>query len=178
MAATAEFSEDPKGHYEALRLQPGAVPEEIERAYLSLLEEWRQCRSFSRFAVQEAYRFLSDPECKAVYDASARPGPPEPSLGRRSLALSAILLMLFLQAGFVFPGFLRAPPPPFHSGEVLARVYDQVTLGRVSRLEIYHRFPRGIVARAYLIRVPGGQERWYPARDLERHFQLASQGVQ
>jgi len=176
MAATVASSADPMGHYEALRLQPAASPGEIAWAYRRREEEWRQCRSFSRFAVQEAYRYLSDPERKAAYDAGPRPGPPEPSASRRRLILSAILLTLVSHAGFISPGFLQAAPPRFHPGDVLIRSHDERTLGTVTRQEFKHRFPRSRISRAYLIRTAEGKGRWFPARELERHYRRSIGG--
>lgn len=175
MASTSEFNADPRGHYETLRLPPGAELRDVERAYRSLEEEWRQCRSFSRFAVQEAYRCLRDPERKAVYDVGIRLEPPEPSASLRLLILSGILLALLSHAGLVYPGFLRTGPPSFHPGDMLIRIHDQAALGEVSRQEIRHRFRRDISARAYLIRAAEGGERWYPAHELERHYRPATQ---
>jgi hypothetical protein len=79
-----------------------------------------------------------------------------------------VILLLF--AGFVFPGFLRPSPPPYHSGDRLLQNSDGVFLGEVVRRQTAHRFPRGQVADAYLVRLPHGEERWYPAGDLERHY--------
>ena len=171
MPTDSNVAVDLKGHYEALRLRLGAGPESVQHAYDSLLEEWRQCPTFSRFPVQEAYRVLSDPEKKADYDALCRGEEEEEvSTKLRSIVLSAILTILLLQVSFVFPGFLLPGPDWFHYGDVIVRSHDQAGLGEVIRREAAHRFPRGQVADAYLMGLKDGTERWYPARDLEMHY--------
>ncbi len=39
-------------------------------------------------------------------------------------------------------------------------------------LELSHHFPHAMMGEAYLIELPTGQRRWYPAGDLERHYHL------
>jgi curved DNA-binding protein CbpA len=167
----AEARGDHKGYYATLRLEPGAGPEAIQRAYRSLEEEWRVDNSLPRFQIQEAYRFLTDPDEKARYDAhrevvqKAHPDMP-------FWILAGALASLLVFAGFYFPGFLRSADPSFRAGDTLVRNSTQAPVGTVVRLESKHRFPNGVVGKAYLIELPDGERHWYPASDVESHHRV------
>ncbi len=177
MTTSSDSSIDPQGYYEVLRLKPGAGPESVQAAYDSLLEEWKQCRTFSRFPVQEAYRVLSDPAQKASYDASSYPTDEEETGSKtRRILLFAIMTTLCLHVGFVFPGFLKSSPGSFHYRDFIVRSHDQTVLGAVVRRETNHRFPRGRIANAYLMRLEDGAQRWYPAAELEKHYSVKKDG--
>ncbi len=107
-----------RGYYAILRLSPGASLEEVEQAHQDREEEWRRDRTVPRFQIQEAYRFLSDPENKSAYDAQRGPEA-EPPSKTRTMILSGIMMFLFGIAGFVFPGFLLGVPESFNAGAVL-----------------------------------------------------------
>lgn len=161
--------QDLQGHYAALRLPPGAGPEEVEQAYQAREEEWRRQQDVPRFQVQAAYRFLRDPENKAAYDALRGPEAQPPSK-RRPMILGGLMMFLFVIGGFVLPGFLLGVPPPFHAGDVLVHSNGKDVLGVVRRLESSHHFPNAMIGAAYLVESPNGEQRWYPAGDLDRHY--------
>jgi curved DNA-binding protein CbpA len=75
--------------YDVLGLEPGASPEQVERAYRFSLELYGEASlatysllepaqaDAERARVREAYRTLSDPERRRTYDASLGYAPPE-----------------------------------------------------------------------------------------------------
>lgn len=162
--------QDLQDHYDILRLPHGARLEEVERAFQALEEEWRLCQSLPRFQIQEAYRFLSDPEKKAAYDAQRAPKEPAAPSRTRPMILGGILTVLFVIGGFVFPGFLLGGPERFNAGDVLVHTGGKGVLGRVLRVESSHHFPNAVRGRAYLIESNPREQRWYPAGDLERYY--------
>ncbi len=164
-----ESFQDIRGYYAILRLSPGASLEEVEQAHQALEEEWRRDGNVPRFQIQDAHRFLSDPENKSAYDA-LRGAQTEPPSKTRTMMLSGIMMFLFVIAGFVFPGFLLGVPEPFNAGDVLVHSRDNSILGAVIMLEASHHFPNAVIGEAYLIEPPAGKQRWYPAGDLERYY--------
>ena len=83
------------------------------------------------------------------------------------------LVVLLVFGGFVFPGFLRPWPAAFGFGDRIIGDSNAESLGQVMRKERGHAFPNGLIGDAYLLRTADGQERWYPATDLENHFRAA-----
>ncbi len=164
-----EGFQDMRGYYAILRLSPGVSLEEVEQAYQALEEEWRSDRDVPRFQIQEAYRFLTDPENKSAYDAQCRPKVELPSK-TRTIMLGGVMMLLLVIGGFVFPGFLLGGPEPFDAGDVLVHPNGKEVLGVVIMLELSHHFPNAMIGEAYLIESPAGERRWYPAGDLERHY--------
>lgn len=164
---------DLKGYYAILRLTPGAGLEQVKQAYQEMEGSWRQNKDLPRFQIQEAYRFLSDPQAKAAYDAQCGPkaGPPSKS---RPMVLSGAMLFLVVVAGFISPGFLLGGPEPFHAGDILVHSGGKGILGTVRRLESSHHYPTAMIGEAYLIESPAGERRWYPAGDLERYYHRQS----
>ncbi|KAK9810351.1 hypothetical protein WJX72_009272 [[Myrmecia] bisecta] len=66
---------DGQDHYRALKLDPGAAPEEIKRAYRELArrhhpDKGGEARTFSK--IRQAFEVLSDPRRRAVYDEWAK----------------------------------------------------------------------------------------------------------
>ena len=161
--------QDLRGYYGILQLPPCASLAEVEQAYQAREEEWRSDQDVPRFQIQEAYRFLSDPENKSAYDAQCRSKVELPSK-IRTIMLGGIMMFLFVIAGFVFPGFLLGGPEPFEPGDVLVRSNGKEVLGAVIMLDLSHHFPNAMVGEAYLIESPAGERRWYPAGDLERYY--------
>jgi len=159
---------DLQGHYAILRLTPGAGLKEVEQAYRAMEEEWRQHQDVPRFQIQEAYRVLSDPESKAAYDAQTEPLADQAS-SARPMILGGILVLLFFIGGFVFPGFLVGGPDSFNAGDVLLNTSGEAVFGKVLRLKSSHHFPNATISDAYLVELPNGEQRWYPASDLELH---------
>ena len=157
---------DPKRYYEILNLQPGASRSEVRLAYTFLRNASRSNPRLPLARIQEAYDFLSNQGHKAGYDAppSSRRGPSYRAVGL------AVVVALTAFGGLVFPGFLRLPPYPFVAGAHLVTRADEAPLGEVVRAEELHAFPNGFRDRAYLVKLPDGRERWFPASDLERHY--------
>ena len=162
------MAHDSRGYYKLLGLEPGTDVEEVKLTYGFLKYESEKDGNTPDHKIQEAHACLSNPVRKAAYDIrrgdAAAPG------RNRMIRYVALLVILFVFAAFIFPGFLKPSPRPFHSGDRLVRSSDGFFLGEIVRREEFHKFPRGKMGAAYLIRLPDGEERWYPGSDLERHF--------
>jgi molecular chaperone DnaJ len=86
-------------HYDTLRVPPSATDAEIREAYRRLAREHHPDRAaaagsaaggLSMPAINEAYRVLSDPARRAVYDAGLRTGrPPAPDTTATASAAAA-----------------------------------------------------------------------------------------
>jgi len=57
----------------------------------------------------------------------------------------------------------------FEPGDALVDVHSGRPFGEVARYDDSHAFPNGRSARAYLVELEDGAEKWYPAQDLERN---------
>ncbi len=163
------MAHDSRDYYRLLNLEPGASVEEINLAYGFLKYEWEKENKPPGKKLQEAFECLADPQRKAAYDA--KPGRAAKAEWSRNTILVGLLVALLVFAGFVFPGFLRPGPSPYHSGDRLIRRSTGQVLGDVVRRESVHRFTLGSVGPGYLVRTPDGIELWFPANELERHFE-------
>ena len=161
---------DPKRYYEALNLQPGATPAEVKIAYTFLSNASQANPRIAMNRVQAAFDHLSIDKNKAKYDAGDVEAMARHE--RRSIHLPGILVLavLFVFGGFIFPGFLLPGAPPHHSGDYLVNKLDRAPLGRIVQAEEAHAFPNGAQGRAYLVELTDGSQRWYPASDLEHHY--------
>ncbi len=162
------MAHDSRGYYKLLGLEPGTDIEEINLAYGFLKYESEKDGNAPDRKTQEAYACLSDPARKAAYDLRGRDV--ADSSPKRMTGYVVLLVALFVFAAFIFPGFLKPSPRPFHSGDRLVRSTTGLFLGEVIRREEFHSFAKGKVGAAYLVRLSDGKERWYPGSDLERHF--------
>ncbi len=162
------MAHDSRGYYKLLGLEPGTGVEEVNLAYDFLKYESEKDGNAPDRKIQEAYACLSDPVRKAAYDIR---GGDVAASGRNRVSYVVLLVILFFFAAFIFPGFLKPSPGPFHSGDRLVRSTTGLFLGEVVRREEFHNFAKDQVGAAYLVRLPDGEERWYPGSDLERHFQ-------
>ena len=164
------MAQDSRGYYKTLNLEPGTGIEEVHLAYGFLKYEWENEGTSPDRKVQEAYECLSDPARKAAYDARGGARLSSGSSRQRTAIFFSLLAALLLFAAFVFPGFLRPKPAPFSAGDHLVRESSGALLGEIVRREEFHRFPQGKVGAGYLVRLSAGEERWFPAHDLERHY--------
>ncbi len=162
------MAHDSRGYYKLLNLEPGSGIEEVNLAYGFLKYESEKDGKAPDRKTQEAHACLSDPGRKAAYDT--RRGDVEATARKRMTSYVVLLVILFAFAAFIFPGFLKPAPGPFHSGDRLVRSSNGSFFGEIVRREQFHKFPKEKVAAGYLVRLPGGEERWYPGSDLERHF--------
>ena len=162
------MAHDSRGYYKLLSLEPGSGIEEVNLAYGFLKYESEKGGNAPDRKAQEAYACLSDPDRKAAYDT--RRGDVAASERKRRGGYVVLLVILFVFAAFIFPGFLKPSPSPFHSGDRLVRFSNGSFFGEIVRREESHKFPKDKVGAGYLVRLPDGEKRWYPASDLERHF--------
>ncbi len=162
------MAHDSRGYYKLLGLEPGTDVEEVNLAYGFLKYESEKDGNEPDRKTQEAHACLSDPARKAAYDL--RGGDVAASSHKRMTGYVVLLVILFAFAAFIFPGFLKPSPRPFHSGDRLVRSANGHFLGEVVRREQFHKFPEAKVGTGYLVRLQDGEERWYPGSDLERHF--------
>lgn len=167
---------DPEGFYQILNVGLDASAEEILLSYRFLKIAFRERRKKLNIGlIQEAYETLSDQEKRTEYDARSRPSAVAASdrQGAVSPFSSPVLLLsliaVFLIVLVVVKGpDMRAALISFHQGDRLYLMEDESSMGTVVSYESDHRFHNGAVAPAYLLREAGGQEEWYPARDLVR----------
>jgi curved DNA-binding protein CbpA len=162
------MAHDSRGYYKLLNLEPGSDVEEVKLAYGFLKYECEKEGAKPDRKLVEAYACLSDENRKAAYDTLR--GNVVGSTQKRLRGYSVLLVILFVFAAFIFPGFLKPSPDSYNSGDRLVRTSDGSFFGQIVRREQFHAFPNDKVAGGYLVRLPGGEERWYPASDLERHF--------
>ena len=162
------MAHDSRGYYKLLSLEPGSGIEEVNLAYGFLKYESEKDGNAPDRKTQEAYACLSDPDRKAAYDI--RGGDVVASTRKRMTGYGVLLVILFVFAAFIFPGFLKPSPRPFHSGDRLVRSSNGSFFGEIVRRERFHKFPKEKVGAGYLVRLPDGEERWYPGSDLEHHF--------
>ena len=179
---------DPLGYYAALNISPGASREEVRLAYRFLKKSYLETRNrkIDISKAQAAYEMLNDPKRKSAYDrgdvAGARAGGAGPVVGsgdwqdklRKYGAVAAVVLVLVL-GGLVYTFYgsaIRGAFTHFEQGDTLYRPGGTMPLGMVERYESDHVFPNGKTGDAYRIRpAAGGDPLWYPAGDLDRHFE-------
>ena len=162
------MAHDSRGYYKLLGLEPGTDVEEVKLAYGFLKYESEKDGNTPDHKIQEAHACLSNPVRKAAYDI--RRGDVAASGRNRMAGYVVLLVILLVFAGFIFPGFLKSSPRPFHSGDRLVRSSDGFFFGEIVRREQFHEFRPDNVGVGYLVRLPDGEERWYPGSDLERHY--------
>jgi len=162
------MAHDARGYYKLLNLESGSGIEEVNLAYGFLKYEWEKDGCAPDRRIQQAYDCLSHPNRKAAYDSQRGDAI---GFARRRLTGYVLLLMILLAfAAFVFPGFLKSSPRPFGSADRLIRSSTGSFFGEIIRREQFHKFPLGQVGPGYLVRMPDGEQRWFPAAELERHF--------
>jgi curved DNA-binding protein CbpA len=167
------MASDPREYYKLLNLEPGSGIEEVHLAYGFLKYEWESEGAQPDAKIQKAYECLSNPSRKAAYDSkgAGRGGGSLTLSSSKRMTISVVLLaVLFLFAAFVFPGFLRPAPAPYSAGDRLVRSSSGAVFGEIVRREQFHKFPQEKVGAGYLVRLPDGEKRWFPAHDLERHY--------
>lgn len=162
------MAHDARGYYKLLNLEPGSGIEEVRLAYRFLKYAWEKEGSAPHRKVNEAHACLGDRKRKALYDAQR--GDMADPARYRDFVYTVLLVVLIAFAALVFPGFLKPSLKPFGSGDRLNRTSTGFFFGEVVRREQSHKFPKGQTYPGYLVRLPDGEQRWYPASDLERHF--------
>jgi curved DNA-binding protein CbpA len=168
---------DPKGHYAALNISPGASQQEIRLAYKFLKRAYQEGqKSLNLGKIQEAYETLSQPRQRKLYD----PGPsspltrPDGKSRLNSVPLLLTLLIVFVGVvAFAFGPAIRAHFMTFDVGADLYWKRTEKPLGVVLEHDAEHQFPDGLRASAYRIQLSSGEETvWLPALDLNRHCRV------
>ena len=171
---------DPLGHYAALGLGPGANEIEIGMAYRSRKRAYQDHRkNYDIGAIQAAYETLRDPETRRLYEEGKLRRDGRPTAGSRlpgnsqmrlalgaGIAVIALLAMVF----FFYGSTIRATFVRFEPGDSLVETSSGRELGRVVAFTDGHRFENGVHLPAYRIDSNLEGEKWFPARDLERHY--------
>lgn len=174
---------DPLGYYAALNVSPGANEIEIVLAFKLLKRAHLERRkTFDIGLVQEAYDVLRIPSQRSLYDKGRltrrrgravvvkRRTDPQRTRGIVTLALLAVILVAVL--GVIYGSSIRATFVQFDPGDTLYRSGNVRPLGTVVQYDDHHVFPNGADVPAYRIRrTSTGTEKWYPASDLERHYE-------
>lgn len=171
---------DPLGHYAALGLRPGANEVEIGMAYRSRKRAYHDHRKNCDIeALQAAYETLRDPETRRLYEEGKLRRDGRPTAGSRlpgdtrtRLALGAGIAVAVLLAMVVFfyGSTIRGTFVRFEPGDALVETSSGRELGRVVAFTDGHRFENGEQMPAYRIDSDLEGEKWFPARDLERHY--------
>lgn len=149
-------------YYQVLRISPGSSQVDIDRAYQKLVRESRFDATMSRKDIETAYRILSDPTQKALYDAAlAEDGKKtttrikrqqEPiKLDRLVTALVVLTLIAIIFFTYRYSYILNS----FQEGDVLVYKNNGKEIGTVVREQSNHSFGK-ISADAYLVRTPHG----------------------
>ena len=159
-------------YYQILGVSPSATQVEIDRAYQKLVKEARFNASMNRKDIETAYRLLSDPTKKALYDAALSEDSRkvtrklrqekeaagfEFSQSKRLVVLTvltiAALVLFYLHYGYLLQSF--------SVGDVLVTKNDGKVFGTVMQTESGHMFG-SIAADAYLIQMEKGNQVWIP----------------
>lgn len=153
---------DLKGHYRILKVSPGASPDEIRLSYAMV----RQNASGGLLKrVEEAFETLKDAERRAAYDREGLEG--SKILKNPATLGGAIALLVLILAVIYGPAVARGMKS-FRQGQTLVETRTGRDFGVVVAHEEAHRFPPGVTAPAYLVRMAGtNEERWFPAYDLQ-----------
>lgn len=174
---------DPLGYYAALNVSPGANDIEIVLAFKLLKRAHLERRkSLDIGLVQEAYDVLRVPSQRNLYDqgkiarrggrtfVAKRPRSSERTRGIVTLAVLAVILVAVLAV--IYGSSIRATFIRFDPGDTLYRTGNVRPLGSVVQYDEHHVFPNGADVPAYRIKSAStGAEKWYPASDLERHYE-------
>ncbi len=153
---------DVKGFYRIIRVDPEASPDEIRLAYA--MAKQNAAGAYLK-RIDEAYGALKDPGRRAEYDHQGH-ARANPLKSPYTLAGSIAALVLVLAVVFV-PAMSRRLRS-FSAGKALVDARSGRAFGVVVRHEEAHAFPQGGSSPAYLVRLAAnGEERWYPARDIQ-----------
>lgn len=181
-------NKDPLGYYASLNISPGASREEVRLAYRFLKNSYLETRSrkIDIAKARAAFDTLNDAGRKAAYDrgdlATAQAGDDrEPVVDRswranwKQYVTILTLVLVVVLAGLVYTFYgaaIRGAFNHFEPGDTLYRKGETAPLGTVSTYEPDHVFPNGASGDAYLVHpAPQGEPRWYPAGDLDRHYE-------
>lgn len=157
---------DSLGHYRALKVNPAADVEEIRLAY-AMAKQTATGPYLRR--VEDAYEVLKDARRRAAYDRLG--GAPSIDWGKylkSPWTLVVCVAILSAAIALIWVPDIRMRSKHFQAGQVLTLIGSGSEFGEVVRVDPAHRFPQGLVAPAYLVRLAGGsEERWYPEVDLQ-----------
>jgi curved DNA-binding protein CbpA len=172
-------------HYEVLGVEPGATKAEVESAYLERRKrEGIDPQELLR--LERARRILADPDLRRGYDADRRrqeqeqehgraPGPRrgqgalDPARGRKQLlVLAGLVAVLGLVMGVVVWPLVAQRVITYAAGtELVGR--DGRPYGTVLGYELLHRFPGGVSADAYRLRLSAsGSEAWITKEEVNQ----------
>jgi curved DNA-binding protein CbpA len=165
-------------YYQILKVGPNANHKEIEEAYNRLVKESRYNATISRKDVDAAYKILSDPHQRELYDslkvqktkrmqrAAARPRKQNIIKNKIELRhLLIILAVLTLIAAIFYSYRFGYHLKSFSPGDVLYYTHNNKRLGKIIRVDPNHDFgnSRG---EAYLVEIEG-KNVWLPETDVK-----------
>jgi curved DNA-binding protein CbpA len=165
-------------YYQILKIGPNANHKEIEEAYNRLLKESRYNAHISRKDVDAAYKILSDPHQRELYDSlkTQRTKKLQRAASRSQvkklvhyklqlrhlvILLTVLTVLAALFYSYRFGYYLKT----FSPGDVLYYTDNNKRLGRIIRVDANHDFgsSRG---GAYLVEIDG-KNVWLPESDVK-----------
>lgn len=164
-------------YYEVLKLYAGATQVELDRAYQKLVKDARYDNSINQKDIELAYRTLSDPTQRALYDATQaernqrtqatqRTARKKVVKVNRERVLKIAFAVLMLIALVYYPIRFGYQLKTFQVGDTLYFKDTSRYFGKISRIEDDHDF--GIAKTdAYLIQVGSQNQVWWPAGDVK-----------
>lgn len=159
-------------YYQVLRISPNSTQMEIDRAYHKLAKESRFDSSMSRKDIETAYRILSDPTKKALYDAALAEDTKKTTtkikkqrqpmgMDRMITFLAVLVVIVCLFFGYRYGYLLKS----FSAGDVLVYTATGKVIGTVIGEQDGHSFG-GVSKDAYLIRTAKG-DIWLPKTQIK-----------
>jgi len=153
---------DVRGYYRALKVSPEVPQEEVRLAY-AMAKQNAAGPQLKR--IELAFEVLNSREKRKQYDtegiAKFNPLKSPWTLVGAIVVLVASVLLLWIPE-------IRMRGKRFQPGQTLVETSTRREFGVIVRVESTHRFPEGITAPGYLVRLAeGGEERWFPAIDLQ-----------
>jgi len=163
-------------YYHVLRLSRSASKKEIEQAHDQLLKEAMYDTTIDSRMVESAYRILSDPAHKAVYDLSfslkASGGKAKPKSGfLQSLArkdLLRILAVLVVITSLFYWHRYSHLIKQFDVGDTVYMSETNEKIGKISQMENSHDFGT-FTGNAFLITKDSGETTWLLKRNIQIH---------
>ena len=164
-------------YYHILRISPQASKKEIDQAHDQLIKEARYDTSIDRRLVENAYRILSDPAHKSIYDlsvsqkANGKKAKPRKGGVLQKLTIKElvrILAVLVVIATVFYLYRYNYLIKRFSVGDTVYMAETNEKLGKIIRKENSHDFGT-FSADAYMIRKDSGEALWLPKKNIQIH---------
>jgi hypothetical protein len=159
-------------YYQVLCISPSSTQVDIDRAYQKLVKESRFDATMSRKDIETAYRILSDPTQKALYDAALATDGKKTTIRmkkqREPITMNKLIIVMLVLAviGCIFFTYRYSYVlTSFSQGDVLVYKSTGKVIGTVVGEQSGHLFGK-IAKDAYLIRTARGDV-WLPKAQIK-----------